>query len=122
MIVCGIVMALVGGWLSFNHGKAIVLTMTSLIGSYGFMRGISYFGGGFPNEAELYHDLKNDLSLKDKLTNAFWIYICIFVASFIVCIYYQIKHGVDHASLMENERYKNSRSHDDYYKKQNKTA
>jgi hypothetical protein len=59
MILCGILCAIGGGALSWKYAKAVVLFSTSLIGSYSFMRGISYFAGGFPSEAAIMYALKN---------------------------------------------------------------
>ena len=59
MILCGILCAISGGALSWKYAKAVVLFSTSLIGSYSFMRGISYFAGGFPSEAVIMYALKN---------------------------------------------------------------
>jgi hypothetical protein len=57
MITFSLVFAVGGGFLSFKYSKTVVLVMTSVIGSYAFMRGLSYFGGGFPSEAEIFHNL-----------------------------------------------------------------
>jgi uncharacterized membrane protein HdeD (DUF308 family) len=49
--------AIVAGVLSiflFNHALIIA---TSLVGSYAFVRGISMYAGGFPNEMELVEEL-----------------------------------------------------------------
>jgi len=59
MMVTGVAFAILGFFLARKYAKAIVLTATSLLGSYGFMRGVSYFMGGYPSEAEIYADLAN---------------------------------------------------------------
>lgn len=46
--------ALAGGFLSFKFSKQVVLVSTSLIGSYAFMKGLTYFFEGFPGESEIY--------------------------------------------------------------------
>lgn len=51
MIAFSVFCAILGGFLSFKFSKQVVLFFTSLIGSYAFMRGFSYFLGGFPSEA-----------------------------------------------------------------------
>lgn len=50
MVTFSILCAVLGGFLSFKFSKQVVLFFTSLIGSYSFMRGLSYFFGGFPDE------------------------------------------------------------------------
>lgn len=57
MITVSLAFAVGGGFLSFKYSKSVVLAMTSIIGSYAFMRGLSYFFGGFPSEAEIFHNL-----------------------------------------------------------------
>lgn len=58
MITISIICAVLGGFLSFKYSKTVVLVMTSVVGSYAFMRGLSYFFGGFPSEALILHSLK----------------------------------------------------------------
>ena len=51
-IVCIFAFAgLVGGYF---YGEKVFMTNTSFLGSYGVIRGISLYVGGFPNEGELY--------------------------------------------------------------------
>jgi Domain of unknown function (DUF4203) len=54
MIFFNIVCAVCFGMLSFKFSKQVVLVCTSLIGSYAFMRGLTYFIGGYPAEADIY--------------------------------------------------------------------
>lgn len=82
MILFSVLCALLGGFLSFKFSKQVVLFFTSLIGSYAFMRGLTYFFGGFPGEATIWQSLLLQVPL-DDFTNAFWIYLAIFVAGFI---------------------------------------
>ena len=37
MILFSLICAVLGGYLYFNHSKAVVLVMTSVIGAYAFM-------------------------------------------------------------------------------------
>ena len=53
MLLCAFICAIAGGWISHRYGRCVVLVMTSLIGSYSFMRGLAYFVGGYPDEAQL---------------------------------------------------------------------
>jgi len=87
MAAFAISFALIGGWCSWRFSRDVVLLGTSLVGSYAFMRGLSYFFGGYPNEAELFADLKNNIPL-DDMNNAFWIYLAIFLFGMITGTYY----------------------------------
>lgn len=88
MIAVAIVFAIMGAVLALKNAKMIVVLSTSLIGSYWFMKGLSYFIGGYPNEAEIYSALANDLSLEGYLTNMFWMYLAILIGGFCFCIWY----------------------------------
>ena len=78
MALTAIACSVICGLLSFKFSNAVVLIMTSVIGSYEFMRGVSYFLGGYPDMAEIFADLENNLPLND-MNNMFWIYLCLFL-------------------------------------------
>ena len=44
------------GYYAFNHA---VIISTAIIGSYAFIRGISMYAGGFPNEFQLVQMIKS---------------------------------------------------------------
>jgi len=46
---CGL-SALLFGYLAYKYDKHIIIYLTSFIGAYAFIRGISMFAGNFPNE------------------------------------------------------------------------
>ena len=74
------------GFLLFNH--AIIIS-TAIIGSYAFMRGISLYAGGYPNEMMIIELIKNG-----QLTNfptSFWIYFSGFIVMSLGCIVFQYK-------------------------------
>lgn len=58
LIVLCVICAITGGYLSFKFPKLLVLLCTCLIGSYSFMRGLTYFFGGFPGEQDIFQSLK----------------------------------------------------------------
>jgi hypothetical protein len=87
MILFSVLCAVGSGFLSFRFSKQVVLFFTSLLGSYAFMRGFTYFFGGFPGEAEIYQSLRLQQPIVN-LTNAFWIYLAMFISGFIGGIYY----------------------------------
>lgn len=82
--------AIISGFLSFKFPKAIVLFFTSVIGSYSFVRGCSYFLGGFPNEAVIFESLTEKKEIPG-LTEAFWIYLFLFAIGSIAGIFYQVR-------------------------------
>jgi len=63
MLASGIVFAIIGAFVAYKNAAAIVILSTALIGSYWFMRGLSDFIGGYPNEGAIFVALMNDLSL-----------------------------------------------------------
>lgn len=57
MVTFSTLCAVGGGFLSFRFAKQTVRFFTSLIGSYSFMRGLSYFFGGYPGESIIFKSL-----------------------------------------------------------------
>jgi len=51
--------AFLGAYYAYKHGDTIVILVTSLIGAYLTVRGVSMFFGGFPNEVSLYQEISN---------------------------------------------------------------
>ena len=49
------ILATIGGWMSYEHSDKVVLFVTSIFGSYVFMRGWSCVFGGFPSEHYMIH-------------------------------------------------------------------
>ena len=75
--------ALVGGFLTFGLGKPIIVIATSLVGSYIFTRGLTLvFAEGYPNEAEIYENLKDGAPV--VFDWHFWLYLAIFITAFIL--------------------------------------
>lgn len=111
MVLFSVACAVLGGFLSFKYSRSVVLVMTSIIGSYAFMRGLSYFFGGFPSEAELYHQLKEEESI-ENLTQTFWIYLAMFVCGTIMAIVFQARNNDEHEMLKNDKTYAES---DDHY-------
>lgn len=114
MIVFCAFCALMGGMLSYYFSKQAVLFVTSMIGSYSFMRGWSYFLGGFPDEDDIFISLYENMELKYEFDQKFWIYIAMWVTGTIGGIYYQSVHGGEHSSLKNDAHYQKS---DDDFKR-----
>jgi len=86
MIGLCVLCAVAGGFLSFKFSKQVVLVCTSLIGSYAFMRGWTYFFGGFPSETDLMTSMRQQQPI--DVTQAFWIYLSLFLLGFGGGMYY----------------------------------
>lgn len=96
--------AIIGGFLSFRFSKQVVLVMTSVIGAYAFMRGLSYFIGGYPSEVVIIEALKNAQPIPG-LTQTFWIYLALFVTGTIGCMIYQTRNAQVHSMLTQDKNY-----------------
>ena len=90
------IMAIVGCVLAIYLGMPLVMISTSLVGSYLFMRAWTmFFPGNYPNEHELIENKGSDLDMG----GIFWVFIGVFIVSFLVSLYWQCKHSKRHADL-----------------------
>ena len=119
MILFSVVCAVIFGFLSFRFSKQVVLLATSLIGSYAFMRGLTYFIGGYPQEAVIFDNLVKHQEL-EGFSELFWIYIAIFVCGFLASMYYQAFYTKEHEMLTSNAAY--NKSDDEFKRVFNKKA
>lgn len=108
MLFISIFCAIGGGFLAYYAGPHVVLYGTAGIGAYGFMRGWTYFFGGYPNEGVLFSQLKEGVDI--KLEWPFWVYFGVFVCSFVFAVYYQHKYTEEHNELDEDENYKRQKT------------
>lgn len=67
--------------LSFKKSDHIMILSTALIGSYGIIRGLSFYFGGYPNEFEV-ADMIQSGDTDDIPYNTFFIYLGLMVISF----------------------------------------
>lgn len=80
-----ITFAIIGFLLSLKLGKSIVITGTSMIGSYLFMRAWTlFFPGHYPSESEIVEDYENV-----ELDDIFWVFFGMFIACFIGSMVFQ---------------------------------
>lgn len=85
-------MGVIAGILSIFLFEHAIIIATSIIGAYAFMRGISLYAGGFPNEMELVEYIKyNGLGGIDP---RFYGYMAGFFVGAIVCIILQYKFWI----------------------------
>ena len=112
MIAFGILGAVGLAFLAAKNRYVLVLTATSVIGSYWFTRGLGNFFGSYPNESAIWAALSSGESLDEFLNDWFWIYFGIFIASLIICVVYQVSD--------KNEADEMLRNLDDYQANKNK--
>lgn len=85
--------ALVVGLLTFYVQEAVVMVITSFIGSYAVIRGISLYAGGFPPETQLHRMIKEGGLTWDDFPKAFFGYLAGILILSILSAIYQFKHG-----------------------------
>lgn len=100
--VISIVMAGVGCALACFLGKTVVLTSTSMVGSYLFMRSWTlFFPGNYPNETELAND-----TTELELSGTFWIFIAVFLVGFAGSVAFQCRWAQTHEELDDDDDFK----------------
>ena len=92
-VACMIVLAI----LAFIFQKFLKIFTTSFIGSYGFIRGLSFWAGGFPNEFEIIDLMSKDEAeqIKELLTWKVYIYLASIVVILCLSIFIQYKLNGD---------------------------
>ena len=97
VIAC--VCAIIGCIAAIYLGMPVVMISTALVGSYLFMRSWTlFFPGNFPSEQELI-DSKGQDAL--DMGSLFWMYIGIFVVTFVAALTYQCKYADHHQELKD---------------------
>lgn len=71
-LVCGSCAAVAGVLVFVAYNHAVILA-SSLVGSYLFIRGISLYAGGFPDEFLLFKEVKSGMLVNEPLT--FYLYL-----------------------------------------------
>jgi hypothetical protein len=90
------------GYLVYKYDKLLIVYLTSFIGAYALVRGISMFAGSFPNEIFLYQQLTNGAF--DGLGYEFYLYLAAMAVAGIAGVLFQKSKGY------------HEHHHDDYYK------
>ena len=92
--------AIVGAVLALYLGLPLVMTCTALVGSYLFMRSWTlFFPGSYPSEEALIASKGQEALEMDGL---FWMYVGIFVVTFMVSLTFQCKYAEHHKSLTDH--------------------
>jgi hypothetical protein len=87
--VFNISLAVIFGVISMFMFDYAIIVATSIIGAYGFIRGISFYAGGYPDE----YDLVNNLQIGnvDAIPKTFWAYFAAWIILSVVCNIVQFK-------------------------------
>lgn len=82
--VFNITVAVIFGVISMFLFDYAIIVATAIIGSYGFIRGISFYAGGYPDE----FDLVNNLEIQnwDAIPSTFYAYFAVWIVLSIACM------------------------------------
>ena len=83
--------AVIFGWLAYKYDKHILVYLTSFLGAYLFIRGLSIFIGGFPNEFILYGQI--EAGIFDGLEWHFYVYMLAVLVTGVLGVIFQLKRG-----------------------------
>lgn len=73
--------------------KTVIILLTAFIGAYAFVRGISLYAGGFPNETEFHAELAAGVIKFDTMPKWYYAYLAGILLMFIVSTIYQFKNN-----------------------------
>ena len=79
----------IGGLIGCQKPDLVKKYLTSCVGSYIFMRGWTYFLGGYPSEMEMYSMMANPDSAELDFNGLFWFYVALFVGGVFAFVYIQ---------------------------------
>lgn len=92
------------GYLTYKYDKLLIVYLTSFLGAYAFIRGISMYAGKYPNEIFLYQQLSNNAF--DGLGYEFYLYLASMVITGVLGVFHQKSKGF------------HKHGDDDYYKQE----
>lgn len=94
-------LAIFGGWFIWKFDKDVLVYLTSLLGGYLLVRGVSLFIGDFPNEITTFQEI---ISGQFKLETTYYAYIG---AIFITCLSgIIVQHKLGFASHKSDDSYR----------------
>lgn len=88
--IISISFALIAAALAFVFYYHAVILSTSFVGSYFFIRGISLYAGGFPNEWALIEQIKTGAIA--HISYWFYLYLFFIIVCSVLCTCFQYKH------------------------------
>lgn len=81
------------GIVAFFTEKHVIIFVTSFVGSYALIRGISLYAGGFPNEIELHNEIESGAVDWSSFNKGFYGYLAGIVILTVLSLYFQVKHN-----------------------------
>jgi hypothetical protein len=93
----------IGGLIGCQKPDLVKKYLTSCVGSYIFMRGWTYFLGGYPSEMEMYSMMANPDSADLDFNGLFWFYVALFVGGVFAFVYIQTTWS--HAQAEKDNEY-----------------
>jgi len=90
-IVVGL--GVVFGIVAFFAEKHVIIFVTSFVGAYALIRGISLYAGGFPNEIELHNEIEAGAVDWSSFNKGFYGYLAGIVILTVLSLYFQVKHN-----------------------------
>jgi len=88
-----------GGIIGCNKPDLVTKYLTACVGSYIFMRGWTYYLGGYPSEMEMYDMMMTSDSDPLEFTGLFWLYVALFFGGAFAFAYIQSKWEYAHAPV-----------------------
>lgn len=76
------------GALGWRFYEKMLILITSYLGSYRFVRGISLLAGGFPNELDIYTKFKNVDKFEPHFPKWFYAYLIAILIIFVISAYF----------------------------------
>lgn len=107
--------AVAAGILAFFFADWIIMVATALVGSYLFVRGISFYAGGFPNEFDIKHYIEAGID-RGSFPPEFYGYLGGIVAMFILTLLFQccrhkaLKEKAEAARRAKDKQYGHARN------------
>lgn len=83
----GVLIAIVSWYIE----EYVIMFVTAFVGSYSFVRGISFYAGGFPNEMELHRKFSTGAIDWDTFNKWFYAYVVAIVLMSVCSFGYQWK-------------------------------
>ena len=72
--------AVIGCYISWRLDETVVITLTSLVGSYLFMRAWTlFFPGIYPSESKIVSSASSDTQGSFEMTGMFWVFVLLWI-------------------------------------------
>jgi hypothetical protein len=84
--------SLVCFYAAFKTERFVIMVASSFVGSYLFIRGISFYAGGFPTEGSLHEELKSGALDWNTFPKTFYYYFAAIIVCSLISFVHQRKH------------------------------